>query len=145
MEKCGYFAVVFLLCFLRINSQNYRNTNFTDIRENYEEMNSDDENALPFVKQYILKAKSESKLKNLIQGYQDARQFSSSVRDKHLYADSTIQASLQLKDNVQISKAYLSKGIVYYFNEKKYKQALNEYVKAFKYSKSTIYFGKCKN
>ncbi len=137
MEKCGYFAVVFLLCFLRINSQNFRNTEFTEIRENYEEMTSDNENALPFVKQYILKAKAESNLKNLIQGYRDARQFSSSVRDKHLYADSTLQASLRLKDNVQISKAYLSKGIIFYFNEKKYKQALNEYLKAFRYSKNT--------
>jgi tetratricopeptide (TPR) repeat protein len=137
MEKYRYFTVVFCLFVFRIYSQNLRNETFKEIRENYEELNSDNENAIPFIRLYISKAKNESDYKNLIQGYNDARQYSASVKTKLKYADSTIQIALNHKDNDEICKGYMSKGIVYYFNEKKYKQALDEYLKAFKYSKNS--------
>lgn len=50
------------------------------------------------------------------------------------YADSTIVAAKISNDNDLITKAYLGKGIIYYFNLKKYKHALDEYIKAYQYS-----------
>ncbi|WP_223878197.1 AraC family transcriptional regulator [Chryseobacterium vrystaatense] len=53
------------------------------------------------------------------------------------YADSALTVSLQHGTQDDISKEYLSKGIIYYFYQKKYKLALNEYLNAYKYSKGS--------
>jgi AraC-like DNA-binding protein len=54
-----------------------------------------------------------------------------------LYADSTILAALKSEDKDLISSAFLGKGIIYYFNFKKFEPALDEYLKAYQYSKNT--------
>ena len=38
-------------------------------------------------------------------------------------------------NNDLISRAYLVKGSIYYYNYKKYKSTLDEYLKAYEYSK----------
>ncbi|MFS4472919.1 AraC family transcriptional regulator [Chryseobacterium sp. T20] len=108
---------------------------FSEIRKSYEKMTIDDINAMPFVKLYIEKAKKEKKFSKLIQGYRDGRQFD--YKNKMKYADSALTVSLQHGTNDDISKDYLSKGILYYFYQKKYKLALNEYLKAYTYSKGS--------
>ncbi|MEF9477295.1 AraC family transcriptional regulator [Chryseobacterium sp. 1B4] len=98
-------------------------------------MTIDDINAMPHVKVYIEKAKKENNFSKLIQGYRDGRQFD--YKNKMKYADSALTISLRHGTQDDISKDYLSKGIIYYFYQKKYKLALNEYLNAYKHSKGS--------
>jgi len=101
------------------------------IQRLYENRSENDSTALPFVGRLIFKAKSEQNQSQLFRGYNDARYFAPDPFNKLRYADSAIQVATELKDDKLLSRAYLSKGIIYYFNLKKYKLALNEYLKAF--------------
>ena len=76
-------------------------------------MTIDDIRAMPYVKDYIQKSKRQNNLPKLIQGYRDGRQFD--FANKMKYADSALAASIKYKNNDDISKDYLSKGISYYF------------------------------
>jgi AraC-like DNA-binding protein len=105
------------------------------LRKNYEGLSENDVNALQFIRQYIDKAKKEKNYQQLVQGYLDGILYSPSPYQKLKFADSTIYASKLTGDNEKISAAYLEKGVVYYFQFKKYNLALDEYLKAFKYSK----------
>ncbi|MGI9651954.1 helix-turn-helix domain-containing protein [Chryseobacterium sp. RLHN22] len=134
MKKCKYFLFVFSLFSLWVYSQKNSAETYSDIRKNYEKMLNDDRRALPFVKLYINKAKKEKNKEKLVQGYRDARQYCVSLDKKFKYADSTIQAAIALNDSAEISKAYLSKGILFYFNAKKYKAALDHYLKAYQFA-----------
>lgn len=98
-------------------------------------MTIDDMDAMPYVKLYIQKAKNENNFQRLIQGYRDGRQFD--YHNKIKYADSAIAVSLKHGASDDISKDYLSKGIIYYFYQKKYKLALDQYLKAYQYSKGS--------
>lgn len=110
---------------------------FGEIRKKYEDLQKNDVRALPFVNKFIEKAKKESNFPQLVQGYRDAVLFNPLGFKKLMYSDSMVYAALLTRDNDLISIAYLGKGIVYYSNFKKYKPALDEYVKAFHYSKTT--------
>ncbi|NML70776.1 AraC family transcriptional regulator [Chryseobacterium sp. RP-3-3] len=115
----------------------YEKPDYADIRKHYEDLEKNDIRALPYVNQYIRKAKNEANFAKLVQGYRDAVLFTPSEQKKLVYADSTIYAALRSGDNDLISIAYLGKGIIYYFNFIKFKPALDEYVKAYQYSKNT--------
>lgn len=128
-----YFLVLFSAFSQSLFSQQKKEMTFSEIRKNYEKMTIDDTDAMPYVKLYIQKAKKETNLPKLVQGYRDGRQFD--LRNKIEYADSAITISLKQGINDDISKDYLSKGIIYYFYQKKYKLALNQYLKAYDYSK----------
>ncbi|WP_333577752.1 helix-turn-helix domain-containing protein [Sphingobacterium sp.] len=106
------------------------------IQRQYENLSENDETALPFVQKRISKAKREKNNLQLYIGYKDARYHSANPFKKLKYADSTIYTANKMRDDSLISSAYLSKGIVYYFNFKKYKLALDEYLKAFDKTKS---------
>ncbi len=108
-----------------------------DIRRRYENLQKNNSSALPSVRRYIEKAKKEKNYSRLVQGYKDAVLFSPLEKNKMLYADSTILASLKSENNDLISTAYLGKGIIYYFNFKKFELALDEYLKAYHYAKNT--------
>ncbi len=131
----NYFLFYFFILFLS-NNQLIYGQSFEETRAKYENLQKDDITALPYVSKYIKKAKKENDFLYLTQGYKDAGFFSPDVNIKLKYADSTIWAAKLSKDNDQITKAYLSKGIIYYFNLKRYKPALDEYLKAFEYSKN---------
>lgn len=137
MKKCKYFLFVFSLFSLWVYSQKSSAETYGDIRKNYEKMLNDDRRALPFVKLYINKAKKEKNQEKLVQGYRDARQYCISLDKKFKYADSTIQAAIDLNDSAEVSKAYLSKGILFYFNAKKYKPALDQYLKAYHFAENS--------
>lgn len=100
----------------------------------YADLDKNDKKAMPIVKLYIAKAKRENKDRKLIQGYRDGLTFSVDPNDKLKYADSAIAVALKNKNRDTISDSYLGKGSVYYFNFKKYKPALTEYLKAYDYA-----------
>ncbi len=135
MKKLNYFLVLLSAYSQLFFSQQKEVRTFREIRSNYEKMTIDDERAMPFVKAYIQKAKSESDIAQLIQGYRDGRQFD--YNSKMKYADSALAISIKYGNNDDISKDYLSKGIIYYFYQKKYKLALNQYMKAYEFSKGS--------
>lgn len=135
MKKFYYFLVLFSAFSQFLFSQQEKQKTFSEIRKPYEKMVIDDIHAMPYVKLYIEKAKNESNFSKLIQGYRDGRQFD--YQNKMKYADSALAVSLQHGSQDDISKEYLSKGIIYYFYQKKYKLALNEYLNAYRYSKGS--------
>ncbi|WP_157886096.1 AraC family transcriptional regulator [Chryseobacterium glaciei] len=92
---------------------------------------------LPLVGKYIQKARIEKNYPQLVEGYKDGLLYSVSPDDKLKYADSAIWAAKLTRDDYLIGRAYTSKGIVYYFNLKKYKLALNEFLIAYKYSQKS--------
>lgn len=134
MKKFKYIIVV-LSAFSHLFCQQKKEMTFSEIRKNYEKMTIDDEDAIPYVRLYIAKAKYEGNHPKLIQGYRDGRQFD--LRHKMQYADSALAVSLKYGSTADISKDYLSKGIIYYFYQKKYKLALDQYLKAYRYSKGS--------
>ncbi|WP_228465981.1 hypothetical protein [Chryseobacterium balustinum] len=116
MKKYSCFLVLFsLLSHLLFSQQKEENT-YREIRKGYEKMAIDDIDAMPQVRHYIQKAIKEKNFRKLIQGYRDARQFD--LQNKMKYADSAIQVSLKHGSSDDISKDYLSKGIIYYFYQK---------------------------
>lgn len=112
-------------------------SDYTAIRKNYENLQKNDKQALSYVSLYIEKAKKETNFAKLVQGYRDAVLFNSSAYQKLVYSDSMIYAALRSGDEDLISTAYLGKGIIYYSDFKKFKPALDEYVKAYQHSKTT--------
>lgn len=128
---------LFLLLSINSFSQNQVQLSYADIRKSYKDLETDNEAALPKVRIYIHKAKIEGRPDRLIQGYRDGKQFSRSFDQKIKYADSTISASIRYGNRDEISKSYLSKGILFYFNKKNYAAALDEYLKAYEFSKKS--------
>jgi len=135
MKTLKYFIFLFSTFSQLLFSNNKNGRTFHEIRKTYEKMTIDDINAMPAVKLYIEKAKKENNTDKLIQGYRDGRQFD--FHNKIKYADSAISMSLVHGSTGDISKDYLSKGIIYYFYHKKYKLALNEYLKAYQFLKGS--------
>lgn len=134
MERVTCFLLLFSAFSQLLYSQDSPST-FGEIRKSYEKKEIDDSSAMPDVRRYITKAKSESNYNNLIQGYRDGRQFD--FRHKMQYADSALSASRKYGSRDDISRDYLSKGIIYYFYHKNYRQALNEYMMAYQYSEGS--------
>lgn len=114
-----------------LNSQQsdaYATLSFDKVRERYMEFEENDENAFKYVNTFIKKAKQERNYHQLARAYIDAIYFSKT--NKLIYADSSIWASKKTKDEEFIARSYLAKGSVYYFNNKQYQNALNEYLSA---------------
>ncbi|MPS73200.1 MAG: AraC family transcriptional regulator [Chryseobacterium sp.] len=131
---------IFLLCagtFIHGQKLKVNNTNsFLEIRKYYEDFPENDKRALPYVNIYLKKAKKELNYDEILQGYRDAVFFSEDKTLKLKYSDSCVSNILKSKNNKLISEAYLGKGIIYYFFYKQYQPALNEYLKAYDYSKN---------
>ncbi len=120
-----------------LRSQKKVTPSYDDIRKKYENLEKEDQNALPYVSAFIRKAKKEGNADKLCLGYKDAVYFSKDANLKLSYADSTIAAAFRSKKNELISDAYLGKGIIYYFNFRKFQLASDEYVKAHNYALKT--------
>ncbi|MGO4709939.1 helix-turn-helix domain-containing protein [Chryseobacterium sp. 2TAF14] len=108
---------------------------YSKLREKYWTYEENDPRALVYVNQYIKKAKSEKNYSELFQGYKDAILYSEDK--KMIYADSAIVAAKKSGKNDFIGDAFLSKGAIYYFNQRKYQSALDEYLKAYEYLKDS--------
>ncbi len=131
-----YFLIA-LLIFVFFSSQQKKISDYYKIKQNYENYPENDSRAFPYLDKYILLAKEKKNYAQLAQGYEDAVFYSKSEKNKLRYADSTIIAAILSEKNDLISDAYLGKGIIYYFNYKKYKPALEEYLKAYQYSENS--------
>ncbi|WP_435524650.1 hypothetical protein [Chryseobacterium indoltheticum] len=79
----------------------------------------------------------ENNYLKLIVGYEEAIYYSNTPQRKLIYSDSAIVTALKSKNKDQISRAYLGKGIIYYYNSRNFKKALENYLIAFKYSKNS--------
>ena len=123
-----------LSCFFIISimySQDY----YSKLREKYWAYEENDPKALVYVNQYIKKAKSEKNYSELFQAYKDAILYSEN--QKMIYADSALVAAKNSGNNDLIGDGYLSKGAIYYFNQRKFQYALEEYLKAYEYLKDS--------
>ncbi|HCM35915.1 helix-turn-helix domain-containing protein [Chryseobacterium sp.] len=108
---------------------------YSVLRDKYWEYDENDTRAFSFINLAISTAKKEKNYAELYQAYKDAIFFS---RDRKLkYADSAIVAAKLSKNEDLIGNAYISKGVIYYFNHKKFQLALDEYLKAYHYTQNT--------
>jgi len=130
------FFVFFTGCFVLLSAQQASGGYF-QLREKYEDSEENDVRAFPFIQPYIEKAKKEKNYEKLVQGYKDGVFYSSENEQKLRYADSTVWAANLSRDKDLLIIAHIEKGVVYYYHYKKYQLALNEYLEAYEYSKST--------
>lgn len=134
--------MIFNLFILLAQGQNARKfhqgESYGKIAGLFDSYSENDERALVFVQMYIDKAKRERNYQKLIRGYEEAIYYNKTIATKLLYADSTILTAQQHKDYDQIARAYLGKGIIYFYNRRQYKPALDLYLIAYNNSnKST--------
>ncbi len=132
-----HFFILLFLPFVKLYSQQMQDESFLDIRSQYENLKKNDIRALPYVSNYIRKAKVEANYVELTQAYRDAVMYSPDETAKLVYSDSMIIAAEKSRDNSLMTLAYLGKGIIFYFNYKKFEPALDQYLKAYEYSKKT--------
>jgi tetratricopeptide (TPR) repeat protein len=133
--KSLLFLIVLTFC--NYKSQVVKQYSYTNLNNRFDAYTEDDERAMLFVRMYILKAKKEHKFSKLIAGYEEAEYYSNSTEKKLKYADSALMVSLKSKDDQMISTAYMKRGIIYYYNKRDYRKALQEYLIAFKYAKTS--------
>lgn len=126
-----------LLFFSWFQARDSRRDDYQNIRRHYEFKKKNDSAVLPYVYRYIGLAKRNGSNAHLYQAYKDAVMFTPSGVTKLKYADSTIAAALLTKDESYIFSAFLGKGIIYYFNFRKYRLALNEYLTAYDHAQKT--------
>lgn len=115
----------------------YYRESYENIYGLFESYPENDNRAMVFVNRYIEKAKREHNLKKQIEGYEEAIYYTKSIDQKLSYADSCIVTAIKFNDKDQISRAYLGKGIIYYYNRRQYKSALYQYLKAFEFSEDS--------
>lgn len=125
------FTSFFIMLTVLLYAQDY----YSKLREKYYGFEENDSKAFVFINQYIKKAKSENNHKELFQAYKDAILYSSN--SKLTYADSAIAAAKKSGDEDLIGDAFLSKGAIYYFNQRKFQLALEEYLKAYEHLKDS--------
>ncbi|SFT41249.1 Helix-turn-helix domain-containing protein [Chryseobacterium formosense] len=108
---------------------------YSNLREKYWVYEENDPRAFVYINQYIKRAKSEKNYSELFQAYKDGILYSENK--KIAYADSAIVAAKNSENNDLIGDGYLSKGAIYYFNQRKFQFALEEYLKAYEYLKDS--------
>lgn len=123
----------FLFFFQPLFSQKEEISEYYKIKKNYENSAENDSSVLPFVQKFINIARHEKNYTKLVEGYKDGLLFSSSPAQKIKYADSALWAAKLSKNENLIGRAHTAKGIVYYFNLKRYNLALNELLLAYDY------------
>jgi len=130
------FFIFFTGCFKLFLAQQ-SDTELDQLRTKYEDFEENDVRAFPFIQPYINKAKKEKNYVKLVQGYKDGVFYTSENKDKLIYADSTVWAANLSRDKDLMIIGHIEKGVVYYYHYKKFQLALNEYLKAYEYSKNT--------
>ncbi|WP_267403933.1 helix-turn-helix domain-containing protein [Chryseobacterium sp. GM_Chr_2] len=131
------FLIIFIIIFKLSFGQKEVYSEYYKLRKNYEKIEEGNSKALPYIKNYINKAKAEKNYEKLVQGYKDGIFYSNTKEEKLKYADSMITAAKLSQNRDLISAAYIDKGVIFYYNYKKFQPALNEYLKAFEYSKNS--------
>ncbi|REC80230.1 AraC family transcriptional regulator [Chryseobacterium elymi] len=126
-KKIGFF-LFFLTTVLQ--AQDF----YSKLRNKYWEYDENDTRAFVFVNLAISTAKKEKNYAELYQIYKDAILFSPDKKLK--YADSSIAAAKLSKNEDLIGNSYMNKGVIYYFNYRKFQPALDEYLKGYEYTKN---------
>ena len=122
-----YTSVIFWCSVL--TAQNPVDDYYT-IRKEYAHFPENDAKALPTIGLSIRLAKTRQNFKHLFYAYEDAALYSLDPADKLKYADSCLSTAQKTNDPVLISTSHLGKGIVYYFNFRKFDKALAQYLLA---------------
>lgn len=133
----SFFIIILFFSFEFVFSKDSDPKSYEFYRKKYEYFNEDNSRAFLYINPYIKKAKNEKKYDELFIAYKDAVFFSKSTSRKLQYADSCIDAAYKSKNDENISSSYVLRGSIYYANLKKFKPALDEYLMAYKYSKSS--------
>ncbi len=129
------YISVFFWCSV-LTAQNPVDDYYT-IRKEYAHFPENEAKALPTIALSIRLAKTRQNFKHLFYAYEDAALYSPDPADKLKYADSCISTAQKTNDPVLISTGYLGKGIVYYFNFRKFDKALDQYLLAAKSAEKT--------
>lgn len=110
---------------------------YEDFEHLYDHYSENDSTALPAVAQHMKKAKKENNIRELLYALENGLYYSPRREDKLRYADMALHEALRSGNPDHITRAYLGKGIVYYYNYKQFKPALDAYLQAHHYSKSS--------
>lgn len=132
-----FLLSVLILTFCNFKSQHAENYTYTQLTDLFNVYPENDERAMVFVNMFISKAKKEQKSLKLIAGYEEALYYNRSVEKKIKYADSAVAVAVKVNDPDMISTSYLKRGIVFYYNKRDYRKALQDYLTAFKSAKNT--------
>lgn len=130
---------IFLFCILigAVYTAQEPVVQYIEIQKKYSELPENDARALPHITKSIALGKKIRNYRHLVYAYEDAAYYSKDRQQKLLYSDSIVQAAKKTGDAAIISKAFLAKGIVYYFNYRKYGKALDEYLSAAAFADKT--------
>lgn len=109
--------------------------NFSEYRIRYDAFEENDGRALPYVQSYVQKAKAERNFPELFQAYKDAVYFAPT--GKLAYADSAVVTATLTGESGLIAQAHITRGTVLYFNYRRFQPALDEYLKAWEFTKGT--------
>lgn len=123
------FFVLFIISHL--SAQDY----YSALRKKYWMYEENDERAFHYLNMYISRAREEKNYAELFQAYDDAIRYSKNKKIE--YADSAILAARLSTSTDLIGSSHISKGAIYYFTYRKFQPALNEYLKAYEYTKDT--------
>ncbi|WP_312078506.1 helix-turn-helix domain-containing protein [Chryseobacterium sp.] len=137
MTKSKTLSLLFLMYHIICISQVKSAPSYQEIRKSYDAKELNDETALPFIHVFVKEAKKHKDYRALALAYRDGVAYSSKIDAKLKYADSTILAALRTTNSDLISDAHVGKGIVYSVNLKKYQPALDQFLKAYQYSRSS--------
>lgn len=107
---------------------------YSELRDKYWEFEENDPRAFTYIDLSIATAKKEKNYSELYQIYDDAVRYSPDKKLK--YADSAIAAAKLSGNKDLIGSSHIIKGIIYYFNYRKFQPALDEYLKAYPYLKN---------
>lgn len=110
---------------------------YLQIQEKYSHLPENDARALPPIRKSIALGKKIQNFRHLVYAYEDAAYYSRDRQHKLLYSDSIVQTAKRTGDAGIISKAFLAKGIIYYFNYRKYDKALDQYLSAAAFANQT--------
>lgn len=127
-----HFLICFCILFL---AQDVSGSNtlpdYDSWQARYAHLKKNDPAALPWIRRSIATAKITGNARHLMLAYEDAIFYNAQRDIKQRYADSTIQAAQRLDSPDDLAKAFLGKGIIWYFNYKDFPKALQEYTTAY--------------
>lgn len=128
MRNSYHFLVLILASNYAISQGYTQNYDYYD--KLYGHFSENDVRALVPLNQSIKAAKFQKNYQHLTYVYEDAVYFMGDSDVKLHYADSSLVAAKLSKDQSLVAKAHLGKGIVYYYNFRDYRKALDEYRRA---------------
>ena len=103
------------------------------IEKHYRSQKENYSQALPWVDKNIRTAKNNKNTEALLWSYEDAIFFNPHRAEKLIYADSTLALAKSTTKPELIARAFLGRGIIYYFNFKNYRKALADYIEAYQF------------